>query len=613
MRWLVLLLGLGLLVSGLYLKWQEAPQYGLRGLSPEPSLLRRTRSGPVTGAATPLGAQVWLGIPYAAAPEGALRWRAPQQPARWTGPKSTVSYGPLCPQFASLVAVEDAETGTFIGDEDCLSLNVFAPRGADERAALPVMVFIHGGGNTIGSARPYDATRFAQEQGVLIVTLNYRLGVLGWFSHPALRSTAADPVEASGNFGLLDIIAALEWVRGNIGGFGGDPQRVTVFGESAGARNIYSLLATPLAANLFHGAIIQSGTAGTFTRERAENPVDSPQPGHPNSSHELLLAWLQGAGEATSRREAAAVLPQLADADVMDFIRELPLESVMEPVFVETGMYSAPALIRDGSVLPEEPLLDVFRQPENWNRVPVLAGTNRDEMKLFLGLSPRYTRQRFGFLPAARDPANYNLVSSIYTDQWKAVGVDEPLTSMYAGDPELPLFAYRFDWDDTRANWFIDLPELLGAAHGLELDFLFGPLFQRLVPGIVHDGNREGFNALSRAMRDYWAGFAYLGRPATGRSASLPIWPRWQPQAPRVMLLDEANDGGLRSEQVSVRIEDVKRDLAGSPGLAGRARCALYVDMFLNNNGVEELFSAREYQELGCAPFPSWSLAGESR
>jgi para-nitrobenzyl esterase len=606
MRWLLLITGVVLVVSGLYLRWQEPPA-GQLLLVAEPGTLRDTDTGPVFGGYSAAGALAWLGIPYAAAPVGDARWRAPRAPAAWASPRQSTSFGPVCPQYASIFSGLSAEPGSLIGAEDCLSLNVFAPVGIDEGAALPVMVFIHGGGNTLGSARSYDASAFVQEQGVVMVTLNYRIGVLGWLSHGALRASAESPEDASGNYGLLDMIAALKWVQRNVASFGGDPGRVTVFGESAGGRNIYSLLASPLARGLFHGAIIQSGFPGTFTRERAENRIDDPRPGHPNGSHQLLTAWL-GAGSADSRNAIA----RLSDADLAAFMRGLSVAELMAPVATPGGTYVIPTLFRDGVVLPEAPLTEVFADPSRWNTVPLLAGTNRDEMKLYLALSERHVRNRFGLIPTPRDVERYNALSAYLSDSWKAAGVDLPLAIISASDPDMDLYAYRFDWDDMRDNWLMDLPTLLGAAHGLELDFLFGPLFSRAAPGVFYAGNRDGRQRLGRSMRDYWAGFAYSGRPGSGRSATQTAWPRWRVDAPMVMLLDEPGDGGVRPERLSVTVDDIKARLRRDDGLPERLRCALYVDLYLNNNGLSELYDSRSYQAMGCGQFPSWSLAGES-
>ncbi|GAB5412534.1 MAG: carboxylesterase/lipase family protein [Congregibacter sp.] len=613
LRWFVLTCGVLLVAAGLYLRWQE-PAQGPLSLAASTETLRKTTQGPVIGGLSPEGAQAWLNIPYAAAPVGDYRWREPQRPKSWRVPRETISYGDVCPQFATALSAMGAEPGTLIGSEDCLSLNVFAPAGVNERSALPVMVFIHGGGNTIGSAVTYNASAFVQEQGVLVVTFNYRLGPFGWLRHAALRDDARSPAEASGNFALLDMVAALQWVQSNVGNFGGDPNRVTLWGESAGARNIYSLLATPYAAGLFHGAIIQSGFPGTFTRQRAESPHTDPIPGHRNSSHELLLGWLQQRDGDATRETALNTLDSLSDRDIVSFMRSLQTREIMQPLATGGGLYSIAALFRDGTVLPEKPLPEVFADPNAWNRVPLLVGSNRDEMKLFYALSDKHVSRRFGLFPTPRNSDEYNRLSAYHSDNWKAVGVDLPLRSIAAGSPDSALYAYRFDWDDMRQNWLMDLPDLLGAAHALELDFLFGPLIARAVPGVFHAGNKERREALARSMRDYWAGFAYSGKPGSGRSSSLSAWPRWGPDKPWVMLLDEEGDGGIRPEEVTVNVDDVKSRLrAQESDLSLRLRCALYVDLFLDNNGLSELFDTREYQSMGCGQFPAWSLAGLSR
>ncbi|WOJ92510.1 carboxylesterase family protein [Congregibacter variabilis] len=607
MRWLVLITGLVLVVGGLFLDRQDTSDGPLL-LQADMSTLRDTASGPVLGGISRPGAQVWLGIPYAAAPVGEKRWRAPAPAADWFNARQSLAFGSVCPQFASRLSASNAEPGTLIGSEDCLSLNVFSPGGVGSDAALPVMVYIHGGGNTIGSAIPYEGSAFVQEQGVVMVTLNYRLGPLGWLSHAALRD-GASPEDASGNFALLDMIAALKWVRDNIENFGGDSARVTVFGESAGGRNIYGLLASPLAADLFHGAIIQSGFPGTFTRARAEKPADDPQPGHPNGSYALALAWLAQGDEPGGVER----LDRMPAKDLAQYLRGISVEQLLAPLQVPGGMYSAPALFRDGVVLPKEPLTEVFADPTRWNQMPLMVGSNRDEMKLFLALSDQHAGKRFGFIPAPRDAERYDLLNRFHSDGWKALGVDLPLSLISQGSSKSNLYAYRFDWDSMRKNWLVDLPQLLGAAHALELDFLFGPLISRVVPGVFYEGNRQEREALGRTMRDYWAGFAYSGRPGSGRSAGQVAWPSWSVDEPLLMLLDSKEDGGVRPESLTVTVDDVKRRLAAEDTLPERLRCALYVDLFLNNNGLSEQFVTREYQDLGCGQIPSWPLAGLSR
>ena len=240
----------------------------------DPTSLRDTQAGQVLGFADTYNTQAWLDIPYAAAPVGELRWRAPQAAEAWTGVRNALQYGATCTQFSGILSGQEGDDGDLVGNEDCLSLNVWSPRLAPNELAnkkLPVMFWIHGGGNDSGTANIYQAHHLAGSKDVIVVLINYRLGLMGWFSHDAIRANANNFEDASGNFGTLDIIAALGWVKNNISAFGGDPDNVTIFGESAGGRNVFSLLASPLAKGLFHRAISQSGTADTTLLTLAEN------------------------------------------------------------------------------------------------------------------------------------------------------------------------------------------------------------------------------------------------------------------------------------------------------------------------------------------------------
>ena len=255
--------------------------------------------------------------------------------------------------------------------------------------------------------------------------------------------------------------------------------------------------------------------------------------GHPNSSTELLVSWLQQGDVAADRAAALRSLQELSAGELRALMTGMSVEELLAPLATSSGLYALPVLFRDGDLLPAEPLLEVFSDPTRWHRVPLIIGSNRDEMKLFLAGKDRHVRRRFGVIPTPRDPPRYERLARYHSRQWRAVGVDEPLLRMSLADPQLPLYSYRFDWDDMRANALVDLPRLLGAAHALELDFLFGPLIARKVPGVLHDGNRRGYEDLARAMRDYWAGFAYHGRPGSGRSGSYPLWPAWSELRPQ--------------------------------------------------------------------------------
>ncbi|MEQ8516848.1 MAG: carboxylesterase family protein, partial [Chromatocurvus sp.] len=521
---LALALGCLLVVVGLSMQWlqEDTPTPTPESqLAPDPSTLRITTGGPVVGGVGDKGAYTWLGIPYAAPPTGDRRWRAPYLPEPWSQPRIAVTHGSVCPQLPSLLSGVDGDQGA-IGSEDCLTLDVYAPPRPPRESLLPVMFWIHGGGNSIGTGSSYDASLLALEQDVVVVSINYRLGFLGWLGHEALRQSAANPAEASGNFALLDMIRALNWVQNNIAGFAGDPDRVTLFGESAGGRNIMGLLASPLAQGLFHGAIVQSGSIATYTRERAENYRDDSEPGAPFSSAELLLDWLQAEGRADDRASARRLAGDLSEEAIAAFMRSLPLVSVLAPAAGSGGMYRAPQLLRDGQVLPRASLLERFAREDGWNRVPLLLGSNRDEMKLFLALDPDHVKRWFGVLPRIRDKPRYELLASYHSDRWKALAVDEVAARVIAAADAPPVYTYRFDWDDSRSNLLVDLPALLGAAHGLELDLIFRPVFSRLVPGLETDDNAAGRQALGAAMRSYWGAFAHRGDPRRGRDGAQP-------------------------------------------------------------------------------------------
>ncbi|GAG16719.1 unnamed protein product, partial [marine sediment metagenome] len=256
---------------------------------------------------------------------------APRPPEPWEGVREALVSGPPCVQVNGILGVDpsaaDLDEGEAAGSEDCLGLNVFAPAFppgevpvAGER--LPVMVWIHGGGNTVGSAAIYDGGTLAQKHRVIVVTTNYRLGALGWFSHAAIAPAGTNPDDASGNYGTLDQIRALEWVRENIASFGGDPNRVTVFGESAGGRNVLSLVASPRASGLFHRAISQSGGTRTSSLSSARNLHDAADvPGHEFSSGEVLLSLLRADGRAEDRDSARRALAGMTPESVADYLR----------------------------------------------------------------------------------------------------------------------------------------------------------------------------------------------------------------------------------------------------------------------------------------------------
>ena len=429
----------------------------------DPATRRSLSDGNVVGFAGEHGAHVWLGIPYAASPVGALRWRAPQPPA-WEGEHEALAFGPRCPQRASSLD-STAEPNSVVGEEDCLTLNLWAPADAAGRE-LPVMVWIHGGGNIQGGSDFYDGAALAKRHGVVVVTVNYRLGPLGWMRHVSLREGASYE-EESGNFAMLDLIHALHWVRANASAFGGDPERVTIFGESAGARNVLMLLVAPAAHGLFHGAIVQSGGVRTSGLAEAESSADAAPPGDPQSSSELLLR-LQMADGPSDRASAREALAAVTDEEIGEYLRARTPAEIIDTYEADdlegedTGFYTLPQMFRDGIVLPEAEPRQAYATGD-YARVPVILGTNRDEAKLFMYASEEHVSRVLG-VPRLRDAEAYEREARYRSRFWKATGVDEIAAAMRRVQGA-SVYAYRFDWDEQPSVLGADLARMIGAAH----------------------------------------------------------------------------------------------------------------------------------------------------
>ena len=355
---------------------------------------------------------------YAQAPIGELRWRAPKAAKKSPETVDALSFGSACPQSAR-------------GSEDCLFINVWSPENSK---SLPVMFWIHGGGNSVGEAATsiYDGSRLARENNVVLVSINYRLGPLGWFRHPALRTNDTTPADNSGNYGTLDIILALQWVQENIQQFGGDATNVTVFGESAGAFDTLSLMASPLATGLFHKAISQSGGLNLNSIASAENYVDDDEPGHPLSSQETVNQLLIQLGKASDRTAAKKLQMGLQASEIRQLLHDAsPFELIALYGNGMGGMLGNPDLFADGHVIPEGiSTKEIFSDTKNYNSVPIILGTNRDEVKLFMGLGHPGV-DKIGNLPSGfNDLAGYNRDSRYGTQGWKIRAVDQLADAM---------------------------------------------------------------------------------------------------------------------------------------------------------------------------------------
>ena len=533
---------------------------------------RATVAGDVVGFVTDDGAHAWRGLPYAAAPVATLRWRAPQPPEPWEGVRDAAEFADRCLQISNrLNASEGVEPGEILGAEDCLYLDIYAPPDAPGKD-LPVMVWIHGGANVWGRSSSYEGSRLALNEDVIVVAVQYRLGPFGFFSHELLRESAAAPEDGAANFAVLDLVASLEWVRDNISNFGGDPGRVTIFGESAGGHNVAALLAAPQAARLFHRAIIQSGSFDSVSRATAERD-------HRNASEKIL-----------SRLE-------VGDADAL---RAVAAEDLFAAY--QDGAFSfldMPTMIEDGVTLPAFPLREAFADQKTFNVVPVITGTNRDEMKFFNFADPALVKRRFFLFPVPRDPVYWDRLNHYMSRVWRILAVDQPASAMADAGHE-DVYAYRFDWDESGRFFLSDFSELVGAGHSIEIPFVFnrfqffGARYDRV---FFTPKTKETRENLSRAMGGYWAEFARTGEPGAGGAPGGVQWPRWNTNGGALMRFDAETDAGDAVIFGKDTLAALAADLAADPQLNDSERCAIITAIEIWENSISDAMRT----EVGCA------------
>jgi para-nitrobenzyl esterase len=459
---------------------------------------------------------VWKGIPFAQPPTGTRRFRAPQPPEPWTGVRETTAFSPMAPQVpamgASMVGALGAERAVDQRpmSEDCLYLNIWSPGTEGEKR--PVMVYIHGGAFTLGSASDpwYDGTSFAANHNLVVVSLNYRLGILGFVSLQDL--TGAD-AGYTANCALLDQIAALEWVRENIVAFGGDPDQVTVMGESAGAMSIGTLLGMPAARGLFGRAILQSGAAGVLpTRSQAAQVAQA------------LLAKL---GLEATQLAALAEVPVEA------------LLTVQPELGREFGGVRAYSPVIDGETLPQHPLAMIAQGSAA--QVTILAGTNRDEWRLFAMLSggPQVDEQQLTQLFGDEAKPVLAAYTQARADQPQVLAWVDIMSDLVFRMPAIrlaegqvrqgaPVWMYRFDWESPAFGG------VLGAAHAMDIPFVWNTLDTPL--SRMFTGDSPARQPLADLMHASWASFIRSGTPAI---SSLPAWSPYDLQRRATMIFGD--------------------------------------------------------------------------
>jgi para-nitrobenzyl esterase len=448
----------------------------------------------------------FLGVPYAAPPVGELRWKPPEPPAKWNGVRKAAAFGPVCQQLPRgwLPYIE--------GQEDCLYLNIWTTR-LSASAKLPVIVYFHGGSNTAGYSQYLPLGPALSPLGAVVVSANYRLGPFGFLAHPAL--TAESKHHSSGNYGLLDQLQALHWVRENISQFGGDPDRVTVIGQSSGAVDICLLMASPLAKDLFRGAILQSGECQSTWNEDIHRPI--------------AFNLVRDTGEAVGERLGNDLGISANDPNAVSKLRSLTADTIMK-AWKQDAQVHFDAIV-DGWVVPKQPA-QIFAEGKQL-RIPILIGSNADEATVFGdgGIETvdqykkylqqdtgRFWEQEFAAYPAASDSEVAARHLQLQNDSF-AYGAYSMALAMSGFGQRAYLYHFAFAETGKRAR--------LGAHHGIELYFL-----SDMYPeGWEHSLEEQQLGELSRG---YWTQFAKTGNP---NYSGAPEWPVFGPQAEPILEL----------------------------------------------------------------------------
>ena len=524
-------------------------------------------------------------IPYAKPPIGNLRWKAPREilDANIIIKQKDNNF---CIQEPSSMGGAPGE-GIFTGSEDCLYLDIKIPRKKFSDL-LPVMFWIHGGGNTSGLKDLYDYSKMVDRHNVVVVTINYRLGAFGWFTHPSIQDNQKG-LDKTSNFGTLDIIQALKWVNKNIELFGGDPNNITIFGESAGGHNVLSLLVSPQAKGLFHKAISQSGYTTSVSTHQAF-VIEKTHPTFNHTSNEVVKRLVANHKDLSSKE----LYKKLLGLSAKEFFSEYSDKSNLE----------LPLLTNDGIVIPLEGLEKALGNSNLINDIPFIAGSNRDEVKLWIGTAEYFVKLDYSFLGSIlgiprvtlKDEDAFEAFNYYRSEAWKIRGVIEPISSLNkAGNNNT--YAYRFDWDDHRRFIVADFKKLIGASHGTEISLITGN--NKLVEGygflIYPNGPSKRF--VSKNMMKFWSNFAKDGRP--GISSNGIEWYKYNhsQDSKNFMILDNKKNMKIANSQTTYQglVEELNNDRRVNE----LERCVILYQMgtFVGNDILDEII---QYANFSC-------------
>lgn len=524
-------------------------------------VVRTTHLGRVRGSAH-AGVLSWKGIPFAQPPVGSLRWQAPQEPQGWNTIRDTKEFAAACAQYGRIYGPgannrydETIATtlGQAVGSEDCLYLNVWRPAGSADN--LPVIVFFHGGSNVSGyTADPmYDGAALAKAANAVVVTPNFRLGILGFLNAGPLKT--GDPATDSGNFTLLDSIKALEFVRTNARAFGGDADNVTIMGQSAGAINVWALQTSPAMTarnpKLFHRTVPLSGGISLATNlPPFRIPTLSPASTYAAQGALLLQNLVIAGGLAVDAPSADAYIAGRTPAQLAAFLRARSTTDLFTTLLARMPLAAGSGPIPDGAIVATDPIAAILAG--NYVKVPVLAGNTRDEGKLFPSFlplvggsgnarlvtdaqlftnhfaydpnaAPQTTIEQWiapSYLPASAPVTGFTARAEFLNSIFFLASRDNVLDALKTRQGNV--WYYRFDWDEQPAPW----NDVYGAVHVVDLPFIFGNFGPSLFGNVwFNDANRPGRLQLSDTVMRTLATFARSGNP---NNAALGVsWPAW--------------------------------------------------------------------------------------